>query len=98
MTKVDQRAIIAIIYEAIELLNGQRSANAQLISSPDLLLVGDHGTLDSLEISTLVLAVERKVKETTGIDVDIFGADFDENIDKIRTPASLAEAIFRQIS
>ncbi len=95
---MDQRVALSIVYEAIDVVNGLRSAESQLIKSPDLLLAADDGVLDSLALTTLVLAVERKVKEVTGNDIDLFGSDaYDENMTNLRTPTSLVEAILKQV-
>jgi len=95
---MDRQAALTIVYEAIDVVNGLRSADAQLAKSPDLVLVAEGSVLDSLALTTLVLAVERKVKEITGIDIDLFGSDVDYDMTNMRTPTSLVEAILQQVS
>ena len=100
MTKpqTELQGILDIVYDGIDLLNQQRRGDEQLIKSPDLVLIGDDSDLDSFALATLVLAVERGLKDKLGVEVDLFGEDLDENMAKLRTPTALAQSIGHQVS
>lgn len=96
---MDRNAALILVYEAIDVLNGQRPAEEQLIKSPDLVFFSEESALDLLALTTLVLTVERKVREVTGKDIDLFGSGVvDEDMAALRSPASLADTILHKVS
>jgi hypothetical protein len=85
---------LQIVYRALEMVNELRPPEDALASEPDLVLVGDEGALDSLALTTLVLAIESRVADLTGREIVLLDdADFEEQMSAFRTPATLAELI-----
>jgi hypothetical protein len=96
---MDREIAFRIVYEAIDVVNGQRAPDAQLVKSPDVIFAGENGALDSLALTTLVLGVERKVKEVTGKEIDILAsAIVEDGISALRTPSALVEIILQQVA
>lgn len=55
-----ERALV-LVYDAIDVINKQQPAGKRLRKSPDTVLVGVGGTLDSLGVVNFVLALEEKI-------------------------------------
>jgi acyl carrier protein len=61
--------ILEAIYAAIEELNLQLPQEQRLQASPETVLFGEAGPLDSLGLVNLIVLVEQKVEEHTGVAV-----------------------------
>jgi hypothetical protein len=95
---MDRNGAFNIVYEALDVVNELRPEAEQLTKSPDLLLFGEDGCLDSLALTTLVLSIERKVNEATGNDIDLFGPDVIEgDMSSLRTVSTLVGSILKQL-
>jgi len=96
---MDLDTALAVVYQAIDTVNGQRPADQKLPKSPDLVLVGDGGVLDSLGLVTLVLTIERKLEEAAGVEVDLIGLEaLNVEASELQTPGSIAQLIVDEVS
>jgi hypothetical protein len=83
-----------VVYKGLESVNALRSPEAAVSLTPDVILAGEGGNLDSLELVTLVLAIERRVRELTGQEVSLLdGDDFEHQLPAFRNPSLLADLI-----
>lgn len=64
-------AIIRVILEALEELNRQRPAELQIPRTPETVLSGDGGQLDSLGLVNLILLVEEGVADKLGVRISL---------------------------
>jgi hypothetical protein len=93
-SRVDLRTALDLVYEAIENLNPLRSPDNPVSLRPNVVLMGESGCLDSLELITLVLAIERRVLELTGRGVSLLdGLDIESQLRALHNPSSLADLI-----
>ena len=91
---IDLDAALHVVCQAIENVNSFRSPDNAVSPYPDVVLVGEGGCLDSMEMITLVLAVERRILEISGRTISLLGGeDFESQLGAFRSPASLATLI-----
>lgn len=95
---MNKQVALEIIYAAIDVINDMRPENEQLPKSPDLVLAGEGGVLDSLALVTLTLAVERKVSAIVGREVNLVTEHFDSEMTDLHTPTALAGLVLRRIA
>lgn len=80
-----QERIVKAIYNAVDKLNEQLPKGTTLEKSPDAVLYGKSGVLESLDFVTFIMEVEEQVKEEFGADLMIT----DENLlSKEKSPFS----------
>lgn len=88
---------LGLIYEAIDVINRQLPSSRRLPKSPDTIIVGPSGHLDSLGIVNFILAVEERASEATGAPVRLLdeGAALDDSgpFRNVDTLAGLLERI-----
>jgi len=72
---------LAIVYGAIDAVNRQQPAAQRLPKSPDAIIVGPSGRLDSLGIVNLILAIEERALDAIGEPVRLLdeGSLIDED-------------------
>src|SRR5262245_36378775 len=72
---------LQIIYDAIDVVNRQLPQARRLSKSADTIVVGPSGMLDSLGIVNLVLAIEERAAEVTGLPLRLLdeGAMLDDS-------------------
>lgn len=72
---------LKIIYDAIDTVNRQQPEPQRLPKSPETVIVGPSGRLDSLGIVNLILAIEDRAHEWTGIPIRLLdeGSLIDDN-------------------
>ena len=63
--------ILQSIYSTVEELNRQLPDEQQLPQSPDTIIVGDGGILDSLGVITFLVALEDRLSRDTGNSVTL---------------------------
>ena len=68
---MDHDEALKVVYDAIDVVNRQLPASKRLHKSPDTIIVGAGGSLDSLGIVTLVVLVEEKVGEALGTTIQL---------------------------
>ena len=62
---------LQIVYDAIDAVNPQLPQARRLAKSPDTIIVGPSGSLDSLGIINLVIALEERASEVLGASVQL---------------------------
>ncbi|MGE0255528.1 MAG: hypothetical protein AB7N54_09755 [Alphaproteobacteria bacterium] len=63
--------VLALIYDAIDELNGGLKADRRLDKAPETQLFGDGGRLDSLGLVTLIVGVELRLGEAFGCPITL---------------------------
>jgi hypothetical protein len=59
--------IVAAIYRAVDWINGELSPDRQLIKAPETRLLGSESVLGSMQLVSLIIAIEREVEEAFGV-------------------------------
>lgn len=86
--------VLPVVYTALDELNQQRSKNQRLQASPDCVLFGESGNLNSLELANFIVLMEQLVQEKFGAEVDLTESDpFSPESGHMRTAATLAAHI-----
>lgn len=67
----DKNQVVQIIYEAIDEVNVQLHEAHRLVKSPETVLFGPDGQLDSLGLVNLVVITEENVEDTFDVAIDI---------------------------
>ncbi len=96
---MDKPAALEAVFQAIDVVNGLRTETEQLARTPDVVLAGPDGALDSLALVTLILAVESRVKAATGVEIGLLDeGDFGDDLDRIRTPKAIVELVMGRLA
>jgi acyl carrier protein len=66
-----RECILGIIYTVIEELNLGLDAGSQLERSPETLLYGEDGQLDSLELVELLVGTEERLEDELGVSLTL---------------------------
>jgi hypothetical protein len=90
---MEMTTALAVVYDALDVVNGTRAPDEQLPKRPDVALAGDGGSLDSLALVTLVLAVERGASAATGTTVSLLDDQVDPRMSAYRTPSTIASLL-----
>lgn len=69
MSKTER--ILPAIYDAVDEINGQLPKGNSLAKSPETVLFGRSGQLDSLGLVSLIVAVEQNIQVEFGSDVTL---------------------------
>ena len=67
----DPENIIAAIYHAVDWINGELPPDRQLTKAPETRLVGSESVLDSMQLVSLIVAIEREVEDAFGLAVTL---------------------------
>ena len=59
--------ILAAIYRAVDWINEELRADRRLIKAPETRLLGPQSVLNSLELVSLIIAIEREIEDAFGI-------------------------------
>jgi acyl carrier protein len=82
---IDQERILHAIYVAVDKLNNQLPNGTKLEKSPDAVLYGTSGVLESLDFVTFIMEIEEQIQKEFGVDLMIT----DENLlSKEKSPFS----------
>jgi acyl carrier protein len=65
------RIVLSAIIEAVKEFNSQRPEEKQINSSPDTVLFGEGGKLDSLGLVDFIVTVEETIEEICDRDVTV---------------------------
>src|SRR6266699_4463862 len=90
----DPENIVAAIYRAVDWINGELPPDRQLIKAPDTRLLGSESVLDSMQLVTLIVTIEREVEDAFGVALTL--ADeraLSMNASPFRSIQSLADYI-----
>ena len=94
LKRMDVQEYIPLVYDAIRRVNEMRPPEERVPEEPDVVLVGEEGLLDSLALTTLILALENRLHEKTGESIPLMQeGDFDTLVEQFRTPRAIAELI-----
>jgi acyl carrier protein len=63
----DAENILAAIYRAVDWINDELPADRQLIKEPETRLLGPQSVLNSMDLVSLIIAVEREIEEAFGV-------------------------------
>ncbi len=89
-----QEDILAAIYRAIDWINGELPPDRQLIKAPETRLLGSESVLDSMQLVSLIVTIEREVEDAFGVALTL--ADeraLSMNASPFRSIQSLADYI-----
>jgi acyl carrier protein len=67
----DAENILSAIYRAIDWINGELPPNRQLVKEPQTRLVGSQSVLGSMQLVSLIIAIEREVEDALGITLTL---------------------------
>ena len=84
---------LRIVYETIDVVNQQLPTAKRLKKSPDTVIAGAGGALDSLGIVTFVITLEDKVGEATGASVQLLERDVLVEGSPLQTVSALTDYI-----
>ena len=90
---MEEDAARRLVYDAIDMVNQQLPAAKRLTKSPETIIVGAGGALDSLGVVNFVIAVEEKVADATGAAVQLLDETMLGDGSPFHTVASLARYI-----
>jgi hypothetical protein len=62
---------LRLVYDAIDVVNPQLPVTRRLAKSPDTVIVGPSGSLDSLAIINFVITLEQRVTDVIGAPVQL---------------------------
>ena len=62
----DPENIVAAIYRAVDWINGELPPDRQLIKAPETRLLGPQSVLDSMQLVSLIITIEREVEDAFG--------------------------------
>jgi acyl carrier protein len=91
---VPQETILRTIYDAIDEINASFPDERQVTKSPDTILFGKSGQLDSLGLVNLVVTVESMLESETGTSVTLADEKaMSQTHSPFRTVSALADYI-----
>jgi acyl carrier protein len=67
----NQERILQAIYSAVDEINEQLPKGKALDKSPETVLFGKSGKLDSLGLVSLIVAVEQNIHDEFGVDITL---------------------------
>lgn len=67
----EREKILKSIYEAVDEVNDQLSEDQQLEKSPDTVLLGESGKLESIDLVNILVATEENLEEAFGVPISI---------------------------
>ena len=62
----DPENIVGAIYRAVDWINGELPPDRQLIKAPETRLLGSQSVLDSMQLVSLIVTIEREVEDAFG--------------------------------
>lgn len=95
--KPTKKELLDIIYRSLEEVNEQLPNDRQFQKSPDAILVGRTGGLDSLGFVNFVALVEEKCAHKYGITVSLMEASSSEDA-ALENVSSFADSLFQRLS
>src|SRR5947208_16355271 len=67
----DPENIVAAIYRAVDWINGELPADRQLIKAPETQLLGSESVLDSMQLVSLIVTIEREIEDAFGVTLTL---------------------------
>jgi acyl carrier protein len=70
---VDKERILRALFMAVDEVDEalSKSKNSQLVITPETILVGEHGKLDSLGFVSFIFALEQKIEQELGVTITL---------------------------
>jgi hypothetical protein len=68
---MDRDQALRLVYDAIDVVNRQLPASRRLAKSPDTVIVGPSGSLDSLGLINFVITLEERVTDVLAVPVEL---------------------------
>jgi len=91
---VNHDRIIHAIYDGIDEVNQMLPEGERLDKSPETVILGESGTLDSQGLLNFTIAAERKIEEEFGIEISLTDENiFLQALSPLHTVGSLADYI-----
>jgi acyl carrier protein len=86
--------VLPVVYKGLDELNQQRARNQRLQATPECVLFGESGNLNSLELSNFIVLIEQLVQEKFDVEIDLTDGDpFSPESGHMRTAGTLAAHI-----
>lgn len=96
MAKIDK--VNQIIFYALDMIDQQSSKGRKLGKSPSTILLGKGGTLDSLEILNLIIAIEQSLEEEFSVRLTLVNEKaMSPEHSPFRTIGTLTEYILQRL-
>src|SRR5262245_36424414 len=90
--------VLQVVYQALDEINPQLPADRRLKKSPDTALFGHAGSLDSLGLVNLIVAVEQAVEDELGASLTLADEKaMSQSSSPFRTIGTLAAYVQRQL-
>ena len=89
--------LIGVIYESLDEVNEQLPSDQRIQKSPDTILVGRAGGLDSLGFVNFIALVEEKCAHKYGITVSLMEGSSSEDA-ALENVRSFADSLFQRLS
>lgn len=97
--KVERNTVLKVIFQAIENLNEERSANEKIALSEDTALFGGTSALDSLSLVSVIVDVEANIQSEFGIAAMLTDdRAMSRKVSPFSTVATLADYIIELLS
>jgi len=93
---MDHEQALRLVYETIDIVNQQLPASKRLHKSPNTVIIGPGGALDSLGVVTFVITLEDKVGEAVGASVQLLERDMLGDSSPLQTVGALTEFVAAQ--
>ena len=90
---MDHERALRIVYEAIDVVNQQLPAARRLRKSPNTVIIGAGGALDSLGVVNFVITLEDKVAEAIGTTVQLLDQQMLVDDSPLQTVGALTDYI-----
>ena len=95
---MDKDAVLTVIRQCLKEINQQLPEELQVSDSPETVLVGNGGILDSLSLINLLVLLEDRAELDLGVSLSLVDEEIMTRDDgPYRTVASLAEWIASQV-
>ena len=100
MEKIAAKNVETAVFSAINRLSEVLPRNAQLDRNRAALLLGDGTSLDSMAVINLLVFVEEEMRNATGVEITLAGADEEGGIEPeaLETVGSLIDAICERLT
>lgn len=94
----ERKKIIKVIFDVIDELNRQLAKEQRLKKSPETVLIGENGNLDSLGLVNFIVALEEKIEDQFKTTIILFDDPLvlSEN-SPLRTIGTLADYISKKL-
>ncbi|WP_426026888.1 hypothetical protein [Brevundimonas sp. TWP2-3-4b2] len=90
---------LSLVFDAIDIVNEQIVTGSKIGKTADTVLLGEEGTIDSLSLVNLVVAVEELVADRTGKAITLVDEEtFTDESRPLATVGSLASLVDKKLA